>query len=523
MVPGRFWDRLAAAGLVAALVLVIVTFRQYGITWDEEWQATYGRKILDWYMSGFADDSVFSYQNLYFYGGAFDLAATLLDRISPLGTYETRHLLGGMIGVLGLVGAWRLGRRLGGPRAGFLAGLLLFLVPGYWGHVFFNPKDPPFAVAMIWSLIWAVRIVDALPRPSLATTVAFGLVWGLALGSRIGAVLIAPYLGLVCLVWFVAAIRREGAAAALADSGRVLLVLLPGLVAAWCTMALVWPWAAQAPLNPLRALDTFAHFSWGGQVLSFGRQLAATELPWWYLPGQLLVQLPEVVLLGLAALPVVVAGLLRRAPYALGLVLLAAFFPILYFVLMTPPAYHGYRHFLFVVPPLAVLAGLGLDGTVAWLAARSRLAARAALVTLAGATALQASVMARLFPDEYIYFNSLVGGVAGAEGRFNLDYWGASLREAALSLDALAERDPEKPAGPRRVLVCGYPLSATYWLSPEFTATDTDSDAEFYVSFTESGCDRAIPGDVVATISRMGVPLAVVKDRRRLVAAAPPR
>ena len=53
------------------------------------------------------------------------MAAAAINRLSPFGTYETRHLLNGLVGVLGLVGAWKLGRALGGPRAGFIAALFL--------------------------------------------------------------------------------------------------------------------------------------------------------------------------------------------------------------------------------------------------------------------------------------------------------------------------------------------------------------------------------------------------------------
>ena len=119
------WDDVARAGLVAAVLLVILSFRSYGLIWDEEWQAIYGHKILAWYTSFFSDDSAFTYLNLHFYGGAFDLAAALANRVSPLGEYETRHLMGGLVGVLGLAGAWRLGQRMGGPRAGALAAYAL--------------------------------------------------------------------------------------------------------------------------------------------------------------------------------------------------------------------------------------------------------------------------------------------------------------------------------------------------------------------------------------------------------------
>ena len=42
---------------------------------------------------------------------------------------------------------------------------------------------------------------------------------------------------------------------------------------------------------------------------------------------------------------------------------------------------------------------------------------------------------AKLYPYEYVYYNSLVGGPAGAADRYELDYWRISLREMALELN----------------------------------------------------------------------------------------
>src|SRR3954471_20795626 len=94
----RAWPLAIAGGIFAVLAIVILTtFRDYGISWDEQLQNTYGEKLLSYYVSGFKDRSAFSYINLFLYGGFFDLLAALLNLVSPFETYETRHLLGGAI------------------------------------------------------------------------------------------------------------------------------------------------------------------------------------------------------------------------------------------------------------------------------------------------------------------------------------------------------------------------------------------------------------------------------------------
>ena len=86
--------------------------------------------------------------------------------------------------------------------------------------MFNNPKDIPFAVGMVWALYYIVRIVPELPRPRWSLVVKLGLACGLALGVRVGGLLLFGYLGLL-LLSFVAVARRSrrGASASLVADG----------------------------------------------------------------------------------------------------------------------------------------------------------------------------------------------------------------------------------------------------------------------------------------------------------------
>src|SRR5437879_10299939 len=144
---------LAAVGLIAGL-----TFRDYGLGWDDYTHAEYADLLLRMFGSGFRDTAALSVANLYMYGGGFDMVAALLHKILPLELFETRRLLGAIVGVIGLAVTWRLGRRIGGPLAGLATLLLLALCPTYYGHMFMNPKDAPFAVAMVVVMLGLVQI-----------------------------------------------------------------------------------------------------------------------------------------------------------------------------------------------------------------------------------------------------------------------------------------------------------------------------------------------------------------------------
>ena len=76
------WRKIAAMILLAGLaVLMLGTFLQYGVTWDEEFQRNYGEVVLRWYTSLFRDRAALvDYSHgvgeiSHYYGAAFDLVA----------------------------------------------------------------------------------------------------------------------------------------------------------------------------------------------------------------------------------------------------------------------------------------------------------------------------------------------------------------------------------------------------------------------------------------------------------------
>ena len=70
-------DRMAVLILAAVAVIAGITFRDYGLGWDDYTHSQYGDLLLKLYGSGFADTRALSFVNLYKYGGGFDMAAAL--------------------------------------------------------------------------------------------------------------------------------------------------------------------------------------------------------------------------------------------------------------------------------------------------------------------------------------------------------------------------------------------------------------------------------------------------------------
>src|SRR5476651_263670 len=97
----RWPDRLALAALAALTLAAVLTFRDYGLGWDDYTHAQYGDLLLSLYSSGFHDTRALSFVNLYLYGGGFDMAAALIAKVLPFDLFETRRLMGALVGIVG--------------------------------------------------------------------------------------------------------------------------------------------------------------------------------------------------------------------------------------------------------------------------------------------------------------------------------------------------------------------------------------------------------------------------------------
>jgi hypothetical protein len=530
MSPNSFkhWSADRTADLAAIVVLLAVaaiaglTFRDYGLGWDDYTHAEYGDLLLSLYGSGFRDTRAFSFVNLYMYGGGFDMLAALLAKILPFALFETRRLAGAAVGLAGLFTVWRVAHRLGGSKAGLFALVLLCISPLYYGHMYMNVKDAPFAVAMALLLLGLVRAFEEYPKPTPATVAIFAIGLGLSIGTRviggISALYVAASLVLVCGI----ETRKMGARAAALRMGNFIVALLPGLVLAYCVMALAWPWSVTAPLNPFRATEYFSHFfekPW--KEMFDGVAILVPDMPRTYVPTLFALKEPEIlVLLTVAGTAgALIAAMRRDLPTSqratLLLVALAAVLPVAVTVIARPAMYNGIRHFVFIMPPVAVLGGLAAVWLWQRLARFGRPALAASAVVATAAVASPIVEMVRLHPYQYTHFNRLAGGVKAADDLYMLDYWGLAFKQAADELHAKLTLGLESPA-PRqrwRIAVCGPHHPASVELGPEFITTYDTKGADFALMLGEFYCAE-YKAPILVEIKREGVVYARVYDIR---------
>ena len=256
-----------------------------------------------------------------------------------------------------------------------------------------------------------------------------------------------------------------------------------------------------------------------------GESILNTELPAHYLLTWFSVTLPEFFLVAIVAglLAVVMA---RRGdtanverseraavwPLQMGMVVFAVVFPLAYTAVTTPTIYDGIRHFLFVLPPLAVVAGVGLAALIRGSSPKWLRVSVVGLVVLS--MAATAVTMVRLHPYQYVYFNPVVaGGLDDASERFETEYWGASYKEA---VEWLVENyDTAGAEGIPKVASCLFSTSTSHFLPTdrfEYIGSFDNGQMisghpDVLLATTRWGCAERLPGRTVHSVTRLGVPL----------------
>jgi len=346
-----------------------------------------------------------------------------------------------------------------------------------------------------------------------------------ALGSLLDwrVLLAAFFLG------FASAIRALGPAAGLlvafyclakwgrrASPGLLTYFLVAGLV----TVAL-WPALWSAPVGGyLSAFGEASDFPWEGKVMFAGVDYPVSELPRSYLPALLGLQLTEPAIL-LTVLGFLLAMLeFRRVKTRRPELALAALWfwaPLLAAVALMPTVYDNFRQFLFIVPPLFIFAGMGLQaifdrvGRLGSSPGRTYQTVR----VVAGFIVLAALLLpglygdVRLHPYQYVYYNQLAGGVGGAFRRYELDYWTTSYKEATEYLNANA------PAG-ARISVWGADHIVRRYAREDLEIIDfakADAPLDFAVVSTRHNKDLELypQAPVVFQTGRDGAVFSVVK------------
>lgn len=243
------------------------------------------------------------------------------------------------------------------------------------------------------------------------------LIAGITLGLATSIRLLAPFAGILIVIY---ALRENG------RNAIPTLITYFSIAAVICMIT--WPFLWNSPaLNFFEAVKVMRDFPYNAEVRYLGDNIAPSNLPWHYLPLLISIQLTEP-LIGLAwagFFVILFSKQLWLDGKSLAMVLWLIT-PIGLQILMQSNAYDNFRQFLFVLPPIFILSGKGIEALFVRVSSPKVKTILCILCLVPGVLGIFS-----LHPVQYIYYNSFVGGVSGAEGNFELDYWLTSYRLAA--------------------------------------------------------------------------------------------
>ena len=436
---------------LAILLITVLLSLFSGINGDDEFQNDYSEKLTDYYLSLGADTSALYIEkgNMHYYGGFFDLTTGLINRALGFDEFDmayhhVRHIFNAIIGVLAMLFVGLLAREIAGWRAGILALWFIFLSPRFLGHSLMNPKDIPFAAGFAIALYYMVVLFKSMPRPSWKTALGVALGIAMALATRAGGLLLFGYLGLFAGLDFLLKYGLKG----LAQERKALLTYLTyGLgiaVTGYVLAILTWPAALADPIgHPLAALTEFSKLGIKIRVLFAGENLLSDDTAWYYPVLWIVKTAPLFTLLGfLGSIFILPAILKRYNTAAILLVYFATLFPVAYIIYKNSILHDGWRHLMFIYPSMVVIAA------IFWVTLerffKSRKTIQYVIYGVLGLLAVDAVLFIVRNPQyPYVYFNPIGGGIKGAYGNYETDYWGVSVRQAIDWMEAEGILSPE--------------------------------------------------------------------------------
>jgi len=509
---------------MAMLVAMLLISRDAGISGDEEVHYKHSEMVYNYFKTLGADKSALHTPNthLHYYGQAFDNLVTILIHWFNIDdVYGFRHLMCSFAGWLAIVITGLFAVYLSGYGAAIVVLLLFAVSPTFLGHAQNNLKDIPFALAYISSIYYSILVIFSEKKLSKKDILFLILSFALAVGIRAGGFLVIFYFGFLLILKtvsnFIAGKQLDWETTvnkALIAGAIALVGYLLGLV--------LWPFALQNPIvNPWKSYQVMTHFPTTVRQIFEGRFEWSDFLPWYYLPKYMAITIPIIIFVGLVLFFLNIGrNYTQNQKIQLGFIGFTILFPIAFVLLKHSNLYGSWRHFLFIYPEIVLVAGLGIHALIR---RYEKPVIRYSLVVVLFILCLSPlKFMAANHPYYYLYCNEFVGGLKGAYGKYETDYYYHSMRKGA---EWLQEYLKNKPASDTVVVGGNFPIQWYFrkeretkfvyfpWQRRSEYNWDYAIIANSYIPPFQLTNDIWPPKNTIHTVLVDGVPVCAVVER----------
>lgn len=415
------------------LSINLVFIDKYGMSWDEPFHQTGGMIALTYI--GLENVPTEFKSNEKYYGPFFEMIniefAKWVRIVFGLNWIDSHHVLIVLLSSIGLIFLFKLGKILFGEWIALYSTMFLALYPRFIGHAHYNTKDIPLAVLLLITLFF---IYSAFNKKSYYFAGTAGLFFGMSMSIRVDALTILPIIftsysfSLFC-EWKKSEVIRNTR-----SCKKEFFMLLIFISSSVISTFLTWPFLWSDPLLIVNSINHFLHHPWNKNVLYLGNIYTAHSVPWHYAPFYLFFVTPmAIVICFLGGLYEILKNF-KHKNFTTGYILIFVWFFIPLWIAMLPglPKYDGIRHYIILLPALALISGVGLNHFIIRIEAILHFHAihlKSLIMLLV--SALLFLEISKVTPYEGSYFNELLRTFKPKqiEDYLELEYWGVSYRE----------------------------------------------------------------------------------------------
>jgi len=446
--------------LLAYIILQIFTFKGYGVSYDEDWVYAQGKHLYQYLFVNKADPNLqplllndFGLTNgTPLFSHIYSLGLNLLN---PGGSYDIYHLLNSLFPIFLIISSYLLlYYTYKSSWLSLLGPFFILLTPRFFGHIDINPKDIPFAVLYFTSLV-AIYFLSKIQKNTLLRILLFGFLFGLTQSLR--------FLGLTLyLVLFLFDIynyflqkkniwNKDFFIFLINDAIELAIIFMVSNF----ILILFWPYIGSNYFKHFTKEILVANkFVWKGFILYFGNKIPIEQSPRLFILVEILLTTPIFILISIFSY----FFIKRRKNPAYILLSLALVINVLICLLLHPLVV--YRHYLFLTPIISVIAAISF---IELFKHMKKSVLKIGLFLIIALNIIFTIIqMVNLYPYNLVYYNGLIGGVNGAEGKFTISTYAIADKEAVEWLRNFISKDNRKKVN---VYTCGNPVSSSNYFN----------------------------------------------------------
>ena len=366
-----------------------------------------------------------------YYGQSFDnIVTVLINWFGIEDVYGFRHIMSSVAGWLTIMVTAFFAVWISGYRMAVFTILIFAVTPVFIGHSLNNLKDIPFALGYISSTFLILKFLYSKKRNPLLIVVLLTLSLAFTISIRAAGAVVILYMFIFFLISILHKYYSTGNINLNELNYKLLLLILISFTSYFLSI-LLWPYALQDPLrNLLKAYTVMADFPDTFRQIFEGKAEWSDFMPWYYLPKSMLITIPLVVLGGIGLFLLFAKRFFTgRNGLFFSLLIFTVLFPVFFAVIRNSNLYSSWRQFLFIYPAIVLIAASGFNSLYENITKKYFKLIITIILLLIAIHPVKYMINNPLYC--YLYYNQIVGGLKGAYGNYETDYYYISQTEAS--------------------------------------------------------------------------------------------